>query len=176
MPISDVLETDRLTLRAFQEDDIEPLHQIQSDPAAMRYTFCASSRQESERRLRAYAALEAQIGFAPWTVVLRSESRIIGWGGLNTDPFDPGWGVEVAYFFQPAYWGQGLGTELVQVSLERGFVQHALSEIHAFAHQENRASIRVLEKCGFRYRCFEPKLNRYHYIAYREEWPGSVDI
>ncbi|HMN27960.1 MAG TPA: GNAT family N-acetyltransferase, partial [Caldilineaceae bacterium] len=125
---TDTVETARLTLRAFRAEDVEPLYQIQRDPAAMRYTYVALSRQDAAERLRAYAALAEQLGFAPWTVIQRATTRIIGWGGLNIDPFDPGWGVEVAYFFDPAYWGQGLATELVDASLQHGFARHDLGE------------------------------------------------
>lgn len=162
------VETDRLTLRAFSEEDIEPLYRIQSDAQAMRYTYHAPSFETAAHRLHAYAAQQKQLGFAPWTVILRAEERVIGWGGLNVDPFDPGWGIEVAYFFHPAYWGQGFGTELVQASIEQGFTKHKLSEINAFVHPDNLASARVLEKCGFQLRCFEPKLNRNRYVIERD--------
>jgi [ribosomal protein S5]-alanine N-acetyltransferase len=164
------IETARLTLRSFQDTDVDPLYEIQRDPEAMRYTFRAPSRAEAERRLRAYADLLEELGYAPWTVVLRSESRVVGWGGLNVDPFDPGWGVEVAYFFHPSYWRQGFATELVRVSLRQGFTRHGLETIGAFAHRDNVASIRVLEKCGFRFAGFEPELNRNRYRIDRDEW------
>ena len=164
------LETDRLTLRVFREADIEPLYRIQSNAQAMRYTYHAPSFEAAAQRLRAYAAQHEQLGFAPWTVVLRTKERLIGWGGLNVDPFDPGWGIEVAYFFHPAYWGQGFGTELVQASVEQGFTKHNLSEINAFVHPDNLASARVLEKCGFKCQCFEPKLDRNRYVIDQKQW------
>jgi ribosomal-protein-alanine N-acetyltransferase len=168
------IETSRLVLRPFEDEDVDALYRIQSDPDAMRYTFCSSSRDESEQRLRAYAALDEQLGYAPWTVVLRAEPRIIGWGGLSVDPFDPGWGVEVAYFFDPTYWGQGYATELVRASIEHGFAQLGLPEIGAFAHPHNAASIHVLEKCGFSYVCFEPRLTRNRYAIRREDWRSET--
>jgi RimJ/RimL family protein N-acetyltransferase len=174
--MSKTIETARLTLRPFQDTDVDPLYEIQRDPEAMRYTFCAPSRAESERRLRAYANLLEALGYAPWTVVLRPESRIIGWGGLNVDPYDPGWGVEVAYFFHPAYWGRGFATELVQESLKQGFTWHNLETVGAFAHCDNAASIRVLEKCGFRFIGFEPQLNRNRYRIEREQWLNAAAL
>jgi ribosomal-protein-alanine N-acetyltransferase len=170
------IETGRLTLRALKEADIEPLYKIQCDPEAMRYTYCSPSLEESRRRLWAYDALEEQLGYAPWVIVLRSDQRVIGWGGLNIDPFDPGWGVEVAYFFDPAYWGKGFATELVKASLECGFEQHALEEIVAFAHPENHASCHVLEKCGFRYQRFEPRLNRNYYTVKLSDFGSLGDF
>ena len=114
--------------------------------------------------MQTYENERRKLGFAPWTVLLKAEDKVIGWGGLTIDPFDPGWGVEVAFFFHPDYWGRGFGSELVRVSIQEGFSTHHLSELHAFAHRDNAASIRVLEKNGFRFLRYEPKLNRNHYL------------
>jgi ribosomal-protein-alanine N-acetyltransferase len=157
------IETARLTLRALEADDIGPLYDIQSDRDAMRLTYVAPSRDECARRLEAHEALRARLGFAPWVIVLRSEARVIGWGGLGADPFAPGWGVEVSYFLDPAHWGRGFATEVVRASLEHGFARLALPAIGAFARPENAASIRVLEKCGFTFLRYEPALARNHY-------------
>ena len=157
------IETDNLLLRPFQKDDVGPLYEIQSNQESMQYTYYASSLDESQKRLYAYAAQYDQLGYAPWTVLLKSNYKIVGWGGLNIDPFDSGWGIEVAYFFHPDYWGQGYATELVQTALNRGFNKLGLNEINAYAHENNDASIRVLEKCGFIFLRYEPKLGRNHY-------------
>ena len=74
---------------------------------------------------------------------------MVGWGGLNRDPKAPQWGVEVAYFFDPSYWGRGLASELVQESLSHAFRDLGLDRVGAFVRPENHASIRVLVKAGF---------------------------
>jgi ribosomal-protein-alanine N-acetyltransferase len=155
-----MVRTANLILRDFEQGDLEPLYAIQSDAEAMRYTWIAPSREASAQRLQAYAAQKALLGYAAWTVVLAADNRVIGWGGLNIDPFDPGWGPEVAYFFHPAHWGKGYATELVRAALEDGFAAHSLEEIKAFAHPENLASIRVLTKCDFRQTDFVAHMNR----------------
>ena len=114
--------------------------------------------------MEAYSKEEAEIGFAPWTIISKADNEVIGWGGLNIDPFDPGWGIEVIYFFHPKYWGKGYGTEVVRISIDEGFSTHNIQEIHAFAHPDNTGSIRVLEKNGFIFTRYEVKLNRNHYI------------
>ena len=81
---------------------------------------------------------------------VKSKLQIIGWGGLNVDPGASGWGIEVAYFFHPDFWGNGYATELVKASLEHGFRDLSLDVINAYSHKDNKASIRVLEKCGFK--------------------------
>ncbi len=158
-----IINTERLLLRPFQNDDVVSLYDIQCNPESMQYTFCASSLNESKERLQAYAAQLHQYGYAPWTILLKSNQKIIGWGGLNIDPFDPGWGIEVAYFFHPDCWGKGFATELVQTTIDHGFIKLGLSEINAYAHKNNSASIRVLEKCSFRFVGYESKLDRNRY-------------
>jgi len=166
------LETPRLTLRAFRDEDVDPLFAIQGDRDAMRYTYAAPSRRDCAHRLHTFAALASTLGFAPWTAVLRTEARVIGWGGLSIDPFDPGWGIEVSYFLHPAYWGRGYATELVRASLQYGFATLALPAIGAFVRRDNVASVQVLEKCGFTLLRYEPRLERNVYEIQRSAWRG----
>ncbi len=162
-----LIETQRLTLRRFQESDIDELFAIMGDGVAMQHTYIAKSLEECTQRLRTYASLESTLGYAPWTVILQSEAKIIGWGGLNIDPFDPGWGSEVSYCFHPAYWGKGYATELVQAALQLGFCTFTLPMIAAFASPQNIGSIRVLEKCGFRYLRYLPQMQRNYYELHK---------
>ena len=61
------------------------------------HRYCAESRAACESWLRRYAQSRRVNGFAPWTIVLRSDDRVIGWGGLNIDPEAHEWGPEVSY-------------------------------------------------------------------------------
>jgi RimJ/RimL family protein N-acetyltransferase len=98
----------------------------------------------------------------------------VGWGGLCVDPFDPGWGIEVLYFFDPACWGRGYATELVAASLRHAFRDLELPQVGAFATSDNLASIRVLEKSGFRFVDFVPALARNRYRATRAPAADAV--
>lgn len=168
------LETPRLTLRAFCDADSEPLYAIMADESAMRYTYKAPSRGQCDERLRAYAEQAFTLGYAPWTVVLRAENRVIGWGGLNIDPYDPGWGVEVAYCFHPDAWGKGFGTEVVSAALAVGFGKLSLEKVIAFVHPQNVGSGRVLAKCGFMQMRYLPQMDRNYYEVERAEWDKLV--
>lgn len=160
---SRILQTQRLTLRPLCDDDISLLYAIQSNRVAMQFTYVAPSIEECSRRLRTYEDSRQSLGFAPWVVVDRIEGRVIGWGGLSVDPCDPGWGLEVSYFFDPAYWGSGFATELVASALRHAFHDLSHSRVSAFAMSDNLASIRVLQKCGFTFLRYEPTLERNHY-------------
>jgi len=169
------IETERLLLRPLEHADLEPLWRIHGDEQAMRFTFSPDSPEASEQNLRAYAALSGTHGFAPWTALLRASGRVVGWGGLNVDPHAPGWGVEVSYFFDPAFHGRGLASELVAAALTHGFGELELSAIGAFARPENAASARVLEKNGFRLLGFVAELERNHYEIRSCDWQRRPD-
>jgi [ribosomal protein S5]-alanine N-acetyltransferase len=77
--------------------------------------------------------------------VSKLDARIIGWGGLYEDPFDPGWGVEVGYFFDPAYWGQGYAREVTRTCAFLADNVLKLPEVCTFASPKNIGSQRVLE-------------------------------
>jgi RimJ/RimL family protein N-acetyltransferase len=162
--------TSRLLLRAPEPTDADPLFAIQGDPEAMRYTYCSPSREATATRLEEYATRFAEDGFAPWTVVLAAEDRVVGWGGLNKDPGEPEWGPEVAYYFDRAYWGRGLGTELVRESLAYAFGDLDLPDVGAFTKPENLASIRLLLGSGFARVRFVPELEREEYRISIDSW------
>ena len=169
------LQTMHLVLREFRDSDVDPLYEIQGNRDYMRFTFCAESRAGCESWLRRYDESRRANGFAPWTIVLRSTGRVIGWGGLNIDPAAPEWGPEVSCFIHPAYQGRGFASELVHRSLQHGFNDLGLKRIGAFAMPENEASIRVLTKCGFKFLRYEPALLRNHYELGAEDWVGLTE-
>jgi [ribosomal protein S5]-alanine N-acetyltransferase len=156
--------TSQLLLRAPEPSDVEPLFEIQGDTDAMRYTYSAPSPEATADYLARYAARFDEDGFAPWTAVLRSEDRVVGWGGLNRDPVQPHWGVEVAYFIHPGYWRRGLAGEIVTASLELAS-KLGLREVLAFTRPTNIASRAVLFKTGFRYVRYVPEIERDQYVV-----------
>jgi len=164
------IKTPQLLLRAPEGADVEALFEVLGDPEAMRYTWVAADRDAVAHRLAAFGARFALDGFAPWTAVLRSNRRIVGWGGLNRDPEAPDWGPEVSYFVHPEYWGRGLATELVDASLHIAFRDLELPEVFAFTKPENRGSCRVLQKTGFEFARYVEELERDQYVLPRERW------
>jgi [ribosomal protein S5]-alanine N-acetyltransferase len=157
------VETERLVLRRPTLADVPALFEFLGHATAMQYTHLDASVRECRRRIAAHERRRRRDGYAPWTVVTRAEGRIIGWGGLCNDPFQPGWGVEVGYFLHPAAWGFGYATELMNACTD--LADHALElcEVRALARPENVRSLRVLEKAGFRVVKFVPEMGRLLY-------------
>lgn len=144
-----MLETARLALRPVRASDAEAFFSFTGDATATRYTHCDASLRECRRRLAAFEWQRRRVGYAPWAVVAKANGKPVGWGGLYVDPFDPDWGPELGYSFHPAAWGQGFATELAQACLRWADTALALPEVRAFAHPDNIASRRVLERAGF---------------------------
>jgi RimJ/RimL family protein N-acetyltransferase len=156
-------ETDRLVLRRPRLSDAPHVLRILGDADAMRYTRRLASLRECRRHIAAHGCQRRKTGYGPWVVLDRAGTHIIGFGGLYDDPFDARWGIEVAYHFAPAAWGKGYATELTRFCLELAHQRLGRAEVRAFAHPDNAASRRVLEKTGFEEQRFLPAMNRYLY-------------
>jgi putative acetyltransferase len=72
------------------------------------------------------------------------------------------------YAISPSHQGNGFATELVQHSLQYGLKANCTGEVSAFAKPMNVASIRVLEKSGFKLAGYEPELRRNRYAISKE--------
>jgi RimJ/RimL family protein N-acetyltransferase len=165
------VETARLILRPPRLADVPTLFAFLGDAQAMRWTRTDASLRDCRRRIVAHERRRRIDGYAPWTVVAKADQRIIGWGGLYQDPFEPGWGPEVGYFFAPDRWGQGFASELVAVCTTLADRALRLPELRGFAHPENIASRRVLEKAGFVFARAVPEMNR---LLFRRGLNGAL--
>lgn len=154
--------TRRLRLDPPRLSDVPALFAFMGDPKAMTHTHPRTSLRDCRRYVAVHERQRRRTGLAPWTIRERDGGRIVGWGGLYHDIFDPGWGVEVVYFFHPDAWGRGYATELTEAALAFGR-ERGLDAIVAFAHPDNRGSRRVLEKSGFSEERFLPEANRHFY-------------
>ena len=157
-----MIETDRLYYRPTRLADAEALFAFLGDREAMRFTHVQPSLRACRRHIAGYEHQRARIGCAPWTISEKPGGSIVGWGGLYEDPFDRGWGIELGYHFMPSAWGRGYATELAMLCLQVAR-QLRLDLLTAFAHPDNAASRRVLEKAGFTVERFVPKMQRYLY-------------
>ncbi|WP_019586318.1 GNAT family N-acetyltransferase [Deinococcus apachensis] len=144
-----ILTTPRLTLTTWEDGDLAQFHALHADPATMRY-FASGPYDEvrSAERLTDFQREQAEWGWTKWRVQ-DSGGRTVGRGGFGL--YD-GTHRELGYLLLPELWGQGLATELAQalVAWHGAHPDSRLSRnLLGFAHADNRASRRVLEKVGF---------------------------
>ena len=144
------LESPRLRLRPYRQDDARAVYALYSDPVVTRYwSFPAWTRREQANEyLAARMALETPAVYA-WALAERECDRLIG----TTTLFSlsgPHKRAEIGYSLLPARQGQGLATEALRTVLEHAFGPLGLERIEADVDPRNEASWRLLEKLGFR--------------------------
>ena len=146
----DLIETERLLLRPFQPDDAGAAHAWFGDASVMKYapTGPDASVEKTRARLAGYEAHQLRHGFSKWLVVERATGQPVGDAGLLVLE-NEGW-VDLGFRFAPPFWGKGFATEVGRAWVSAAFGALGLPELGAFAHPQNTASLRVLEKLGFR--------------------------
>ena len=141
------LETERLILRMWREDDFEQYARICADPEVMRYLGGKPySRLEAWRQM-AYLIGHWQLrGYGHWAVEEKASGRLMGrMGFLNPE----GWpGFEVGWTLGREHWGRGYASEGARRMLEYAFGEMGRDHVISLIHPENRASIKVAEKMG----------------------------
>jgi RimJ/RimL family protein N-acetyltransferase len=148
-----LLETGRLRLRRFGPADADLLVVLDADPEVMRYITYGQPTPRSayvETHLpRWFALYEAQPGLGYFAAERRDTGEFLGWFHLRDDRIEPEY-VELGYRFRRAAWGCGYATEGARALLAHGFSGLGLARISARTLLGNRASQRVMEKCGLR--------------------------
>ncbi len=134
---------DDVTLRNVEENDLPIFFEYESDPAAV-YMAAFTAKNPADRE-----AFDAH-----WKRILGDETivkRTILFDGYVVGSvasfIDREFGKrEVTYLIGREYWGKGFATKALSkfLSEEKG------RPIYARASKDNVASIRVLEKCGFK--------------------------
>lgn len=126
-----------MILRDIRDEDLPILFEHQRDPEAL--------------RMAAFTSRERDAFMTHWrTNVLRPENttRAIVVDGVVVGNIGS-WSQEgkrlVGYWIGREHWGKGLATQ----ALSEFLTQEPVRPLHAWVALHNRASIRVLEKCGF---------------------------
>ena len=144
------IQTARLILRPFEPSDAKAAFAWLGDPVVMRFTPAGPDKsvEETRARLVGYQNHQKAHGFSKWLILERDSGVAIGDSGLLVLQ-DYGW-VDLGFRFAQPFWGKGLATEVASAWVRTAFDDLEVSRLGAFVHPENVASIRVLEKVGFR--------------------------
>lgn len=147
MPV--IMETERLLLRTWESGDVSSAFAIWGDAEVMRYVDEPFGDLDSARRALARAT-EAQErhGVSLWAVVEKASGEIVGACGFHFEAEGPE--LELAYHFKRRYWGQGLATEAAHACVLYAAEILRATKIIAGVKTGNTASLRVLEKVGFK--------------------------
>jgi RimJ/RimL family protein N-acetyltransferase len=147
-----ILETDRLTLRRFTEDDAGNLFNLASDPEVMRYLTGGRPTPRDEFRDQIIpfhlAVYEQFAGLGTWAAESRSTGEFLGWFHFRPGPAQDVKNIDLGYRLRRAAWQQGYATEGSRALIRKGFTELGVERVYAHTMAVNTASRRVLEKCG----------------------------
>lgn len=145
------LETDRLILRGWREEDVPPFADMCADPRVMATLGPLMNRQEAEALIGRLRAIDQQHGHTCWALERKVDGRFLGFCGLAMGNFHPIDGkVEIGWRLAHHAWGQGYAREAAEASLEWGFSNLDVDRIWAITTPGNVRSWGLMERLGLK--------------------------
>lgn len=177
------LETERLFLRPWTENDAPALYRYARDPEVGPMAGWKPHESVEESR---QIILNGPLGEPEtYALVYKQTGEPIGSMGLfppgsycpPEDLPQGGTQLELGYWIARPYWGKGLVPEAAREMLRRAFEELDCAVAHCSHFEENEKSRRVIEKLGYRYRLSKAvtdQMGRMHnelcYVMTRREW------
>lgn len=148
MPV--FLETSRLVLRAFTENDVDHLFELNGDPDVMWFLSGGepTPREEVRDRIIPFflSFYEHYDGLGFWAVQAKGDDEFLGWFHLR--PTDEPDSIDLGYRLHKAAWNKGYATEGSRALIDKSFTDLPIAKVVAHTMTVNGASRRVMEKCG----------------------------
>jgi RimJ/RimL family protein N-acetyltransferase len=143
-----VIRTERLLLRQWRDDDLDPFAELNADPEVMRHFPRTLSRAESDTLAARQRTLIAERGWGLWAV--EAPEGFVGFVGLSEPRFEAHFtpAVEVGWRLARRGWRKGYATEAARAVVDFGFGELGLDEIVSFTFVGNERSRGVMERLG----------------------------
>jgi RimJ/RimL family protein N-acetyltransferase len=146
------IESNRLVLRSWQDQDLDPFHAICSDPKVMATLGPVMSRTETAALIERVSGLEARDGHTFWALERKEDGRLIGWCGVIRGTAGPIDGkAEIGWRLASDCWGYGYASEAARATLDWIFANLADAAAWAITHTGNHRSRAVMERLGMTY-------------------------
>ncbi|HEV7386071.1 MAG TPA: GNAT family N-acetyltransferase [Phenylobacterium sp.] len=145
-----MIETERLILRTWRDEDREPYADIMVDPEVGKWLGGPFSREQAYERVTRFSANLAETGLGRLAIELKSDGRLIGHCGLAHTPDTPPVpvGTEIGWALAPDTWGAGYAVEAARAVIADGFARRDIAEILAFTGATNLRSQAVMQRLG----------------------------
>lgn len=145
-----ILETERLSLRTWKQDDLSNLLTLCSDPEVMRYFPTTLDEKETKAFLKRLMDMYDKHGYTYFAAERKDTGAFVGFIGLAyqdyTSPCTPN--VDIGWRLLPSSWGKGFATEGAKACLAYGFREKKLDTIVSVCSTINVASERVMQRIG----------------------------
>ena len=144
------LETERLILREFREDDFAAVHSYASRSENVIYMPFGPNSEEQTREFlddSIRTTEENLVNDYIYAIVLKETGNLIGGCEISPSGNDE---ASLGWILHRDYWKQGYGTEMAKELVRFGFEELNLHRIIANCDAENYGSYRVMENIGMR--------------------------
>ncbi|MDE1166807.1 MAG: GNAT family N-acetyltransferase [Pseudomonas sp.] len=144
------LESARLLLRQWRDEDLPEFAALCADPQVMRYFPEALSRLESAALIGRIRGHFNEHGFGLWALERKDTGAFIGFTGLGVVGFDAPFApaVEIGWRLGRRHWGLGFASEAAWTALRCGFGQLGLEQVVSFTALSNTPSEKVMQAIG----------------------------
>ena len=146
------LETERLILRDFIQEDWQRVLEYQSDPMYLRYYDWTERTPEAVQDFVGWfldhQQQDPRFKFQ-LAVTLKSSNLLIGNCGVRMDNVDAV-EADIGYELDPKHWNHGYATEAAHAIVDFGFSKFGLHRVWSWCVADNIGSAHVLEKLGMK--------------------------
>lgn len=150
------IETERLNLREWREEDLAPFARMNADPVVMQYLPRSLDERASGRLMKRFQQHFDVHDYGLYVLEVRETGQFAGFTGLDVVKFDAHFtsakkpATEIAWRLDYEFWGQGYGSEAAQAVLEHGQKKLKLKDIVSFTVNDNARSIHLMKKIGLK--------------------------
>jgi RimJ/RimL family protein N-acetyltransferase len=145
-----VLETERLRLRRFRDEDANAVFAIIGDRVAMQFYPKAFGREDAKQWVARNQRRYRDDGYGLFAVTLKDSDDVIGDCGIIKQNIEGETAVEVGYHFRRGQWGHGYATEAAQACMGLAFHAFGADKVISLIRPENVPSRRVAERNGMK--------------------------
>jgi RimJ/RimL family protein N-acetyltransferase len=147
------IETNRLILREYQDDDFEQVHAYCKNPEVTRFMTWGPNDEKQTRDFLTtaqwHAVHEVPRKVFEMAVVLKETGQVVGGIGMRLKT-ERKRDADIGYCYSPDVWGKGIGTEAAQAMLKFGFETLKLHRIWATCDPDNKGSFGIMQKLGMK--------------------------
>ena len=144
------IETPRLLLRDWKEEDLVPFAKMNCDSHVMKYFPKPLTKSESFHFYNRIRDEFTQYGYGLYAVEKKEDASFIGYTGFHQVPigldFAPG--VEIGWRIRHEDWNKGYATEAAKACLLYATEHLSVKKLWSFTSLSNKSSERVMQKIG----------------------------
>ena len=146
-----MIETERLILRPWREEDVPEFARVTNTPAVMEFLGGVRNPEEFRGSYERVTASQEKNGFCFWIVERRSDGALLGFCGLkigNTPPIEGE--IEIGWRLREDAWGQGYAREAAEATLAWAWRNLDCARVVAITAAGNKRSSCLMERLGMR--------------------------